>query len=472
MNIFFSNKNKKTAGRDILTEAILESEEGYLGFFYPRNFKRRMMSLLKNQTVFLSGGTLVIASLFGNVLNYVFNTYTERILTFSDYSLIGLVGSFFSLVSILFGAYTFTVNYNSSYLIGKYGEDAAYSFWKNITKHGVVPSVLIAIVWLVVTPVLMNFFHTDNISLFILFSLVLFFGFFNSANQGFLSAKLLFGSLAIIALIDPFIRLSVTAGLSSIGLSQWAFATMILSFIVVSYVSWLLIKRKVKTTNENITLSKIHKFPKKIFIVSIISGLSSVAYFTFDIFLAKHFLTPTEAGQYTLVSLVGKMVFFLGSLAGPFITPIVSRYEGAGKSSLGPLYILTGITAFFSFAACLIFGIFGKFTLPILYGEKALTIVPYVPLFTLGMACYTISGLLVSYYLVKKVYIFTIITALLVFAQVGLILLFHDSVKAIATVMSYVLIANLFVTLTLHFILPFIKKSEKLLFFVNYLSFK
>jgi O-antigen/teichoic acid export membrane protein len=465
-----SRKAKIIEKRDVLTEAILESEEGILGLLYPSNFKKRITGLLKNRKIFVSGGVFVVASLFANVLNYLFNTVAERILSFSDFSLIGLVGSFLSLASIIFGAYTFTVNYNSSFLIGKYGEEAAYSFWRHINKKSLLPSIIITAVWLLITPFLMNFFHTDNILLFVFFSLVLFVGFLNSANQGFLSAKLLFGTLAVLAVIDPLIRLSATAGLTFIGLRQWAFATMILSFLVVTYTSWVLLQKKNVAKGNYVEKSIIHNFPKKLFFVSIISGVSSVAYFTFDIFLAKHFLTPTEAGQYTLVSLVGKMVFFLGGLAGPFITPIVSRYEGAGKSSTVPFYIIMGITAFFSFTASLVFGFLGKFTLPLLYGEKAHIIVPYVPLFTLGMACYTVSGLLVSYYLVKKVYIFAIIPILLVFLQIGLIIVFHSSVQAIATVMSYVLMANLLVTLSLHFAMPFLKNNKKILFVINRLS--
>ena len=154
------------------------------------------------------------------------------------------------------------------------------------------------------------------------------------------------------------------------------------------------------------------------------------------------------------------MIFFLGNLTSPFVIPLISRYEGANKNSLHALYLLLAFTTLFVFTGFLLFGIFGYITVPILYGAKAQIIVPYLIYYTFGMACYTVSNVVVSYYMARRNYIFTIITSLLIFVQIGLIILFHDSVNAIVTDMSLVLLLNLLIVMIMHFSLKKITALE------------
>ena len=161
------------------------------------------------------------------------------------------------------------------------------------------------------------------------------------------------------------------------------------------------------------------------------------------------------------------MIFFLGNITSPFIIPLISRYEGARKNTTHALYMLLGCTVFFVLVGFVLFGIFGSFTVPILYGSKAHIIVPYLLLYTFGMACYTISNVLVNYYLARKNYLFTIASTILIFFQVGLLLVFHNSVYAIVLVMTVVLFANLIVTMGLHFGLKHVESFGK---YVTHLS--
>ncbi|HWY79088.1 MAG TPA: hypothetical protein VNW29_01895 [Candidatus Sulfotelmatobacter sp.] len=446
------------------TEALVVVEKQNFAAKFSTIFKRHLLIMINKRHAYIGGGTLVIGSFLANVLNYIFNAYLGRVLSFSDFALIGLISGFFSFSTIFFGSYTFTINYSSSFLIGKYGDSSVYPFWQYMQKKAIILALLFVSIWLLITPFLMRFFHTDNVFLFILFSIVILIGFSTSINQGILASKLLFSSLTIFALADPLVKLIITYGLVSSGFKEWAFAAMILSFFVAFLISWLLVINKVRKEATSITTSKTLHFPKKLFLLSIISGFSSVAYFTFDIFLAKHFLTSTQAGEYTLVSLVGKMVFFLGNLTAPFVTPLISRYEGAKKNSLHTLYYLITATILFTFIGFLLFGILSPFTIPLLYGKKALSIISYLLPFTFGMACYTISGVLVNYYLIRKVYSLTIITSLLVLLQIVLISFFHGSVQSIVDVMSVVLILNLLVAILLHI------KVEQVKHFENFLT--
>lgn len=447
--------------KELLADALVETEELNNPLPLSKKFKVQLLQLFNKRNALLSGGSLIIASFLANVLNYIFNAYLGRILTFTDFALISLIGSFFSIASVFFGAYATTVNYRSGYLIGKYGDAAGYSFWEYMRKRILPLSFVIMGIWLLVTPLLMNFFHTDTVFLFLLFSVILLVGFTSNINQGFLFAKMMFGSLAILSLIDPIVKLTATFILVSLGLKVWTFAAIPTSACIVFFTTWILIKKQIIRTKSTAPVSEVHTYSKKFFYVALLAGFTSIAYFTLDIILAKHYLTPAQTGEYALITLVGKMIFFLGNLTSPFIIPLISRYEGAKKNSLHALYLIILCTAFFAGFGFIIFGVFSQFSVPLLYGAKARAIVPYLPFYTFGMLCYTVSNVLVNYYLVRKVYTFTIATSLLILFQVGLIMFFHDSVQTIALVMSFVLAANLILAIIMHFNIHLIKKIEK-----------
>jgi len=450
-------KNKE---KSLLAEAILETEAN-VSVSFSKNIREHLVSMLSDRRVFLGGSALVIATFVGNVLNYIFNAYLGRVLTFNDFSLIGLIGGLYSFASIFMGAYSTTVNYRGSFLIGKYGDSAGYTFWQYAKKQVLLPSIILTVLWLISIPLLMNFFHTTNIYLFILFSVILFVGFISNVNQGFLYAKMMFGALAVTSLIDPLVRLTTAFSLVSSNLKLWTFSAVPLAVFVVFIVGWILIIKRISKPKSATQIKEIYAFPKKFFSVSLLSGVSTVAYFTFDIFLAKHFLSPTQAGEYALVSLVGKMIFFLGNITSPFIIPIISRKEGSNKNSLNTLYLLLGATTFLVLVGFVLFGVLAPITVPILYGEKARVIVPYLLFFTFGMACYAVSNVIVNYYLARKNYFFTIVSSLLILLQIALLLLFHNSVQAIASVMSIVLTINLFVIMGLHLGIKHVEKFEK-----------
>lgn len=441
-------------------EAIIEVEEAQTGFVFPSDLRKKWASVLANRKVYFGGVLLIGASVIANFLNFVFNAYLGRVLDFRDFALIGLIGGFLSFSSILFGAFTTTANFRSGFLIGKYGENVGFAFWKYIRKKALFFSAILAVIWLLATPFLMKYFAINNAYVFILFGAVLIVGLANGADRGFLSARLMFGSLAVVNLFDPVIKLTAAIILVYFGLKIWTFSAVPLAIIGTFIIGWLLIVKQIKQGDHKTPESEIRKFPKKFFGVSILTGFSSIAFLTVDILLANHFLTQNAAGQYTLLSLVGKMVYFLGGLTTPFIVPLISRAEGANKNSNKTFYLILLFTSLLSLAGFVAFGLLGNITIPILYGKKAIAIVPYLMFFTFGMVCYTVSKVFINFYLVKKIYTFTILTSLLAVVQIILISFYHGNPGAIAVDMTVIWGLHLIVTTSLHLGIKYVKIFE------------
>jgi glycosyltransferase involved in cell wall biosynthesis len=299
--------------------------------------------------------------------------------------------------------------------------------------------------------------------LFISFALILLVGLANGADRGYLSSKLMFGSLAVINFIDPVIRLSTAVFLVYFDFQYWTFTGIPLAIFFTFLVGWFLIvknKPVIKDIKEKVQQKKQYKFPFHFFTASLFNGFASIIFTSIDIILANHFFSAKEAGIYALLTLVGKMIYFMGGLTTPFIMPLISRNEGANKDSRQTFRIIVTCTSALAFIGFISLGIFGRFTVPLLYGEKALSILPFLLYYTFGMTCFTVSKVFVNYYLAKKVYTVTVVACLLGVLQFVLLLTHHQNAQEFSIVMSEVLTIHLICMLVLHFSAGHIKSLE------------
>lgn len=86
--------NKKT--NSALAEAIVEVEETTTATKFPNNVRKSLLNLIKNRKSYVGGTALIASTFVANVLNYIFNAYLGRVLSFDNFALIGLISSFFS----------------------------------------------------------------------------------------------------------------------------------------------------------------------------------------------------------------------------------------------------------------------------------------------------------------------------------------------------------------------------------------
>ena len=171
-------------------------------------------------------------------------------------------------------------------------------------------------------------------------------------------------------------------------------------------------------------------FPAWYFAASILAGLASTIFLNVDVLLAKHYLAPATAGAYSLLSLVGKMVFLMGTLLSPFVTSVVSKHEGAGTNPKAQFYRLLAGTMFVSWASFLFIGLFGKTLVPLLFGSRSVSILPYLAPYCLAMALFSLASMVISYHLVKKQYAFPVLMLFSSALLVAQIIAYHSNIAA------------------------------------------
>jgi len=292
---------------------------------------------------------------------------------------------------------------------------------------------------------------------FLLFTPVWFIGTLGSIDGGFLGGNLKFGTLAMMVVLEALFKLMFTVVFVQSGLSTYVYAAVPLSMLISFAIGWLTASHMKSAHKDAETDVKTFTFPKKFFASSLLTALTGITYLSLDVILAKHYLSPADAGNYGFLSLVGKMVFLFGSLFSGFINPLVSRDIGAGRPSrrmfMKLLLMIMGVNLL-AFGA---FGLLGYITVPILWGAKSAAIIPYLPFYALAMVAFSLSSTIITYHQVRGEYFFPVAGLLLGLIEVVGISVFHTSIAGITMVVltsglfmlgSIILLDRLYGTIT------------------------
>lgn len=397
---------------------------------------------------FASGTMLVAASIFANFFNFLYNAYLGRRLSVEDFGLVSLIASFLYLSTVPVAALGKTVTHRSAFLFGKYNT-VAKEFWESVRFKSFVIGIVITLFWVVLTPVLSAYFKSPSLEPFYLFAPAWIVGLILAVDSGFLSGNLKFKTIAAITLIEPMLRIAFAFILVETGFSHLVYAatpfSMIFSLAIAANFA-----AKIKQEKEVKDQKAATVFPAHFFVSAVLTRISIFAFLSFDLILAKLFLSPTEAGQYALISLVGKMIFFVSSLFTQFMNPLVSKADGEEKETKPIFYKLLAASTLISLGAFLFVGYFGNITVPILLGEKTRPILMYLPLYSLAIFAFTVASTIVLYYQVRRKYLFSFVSFALALAQIVGIYLYHANLGEIINVMAITGGGSLIVIFALH----------------------
>jgi O-antigen/teichoic acid export membrane protein len=151
-----------------------------------------------------------------------------------------------------------------------------------------------------------------------------------------------------------------------------------------------------------------------------------------DIFLARQYLPPYEAGLYSVASILGKVIFFLSGGVCSVLLPKVSDYNARKKRTIEVMRVSALLTFAITIVVAIAYLLFPVPILNFLYGGVYVDAAPALSILGLAMVFFSLCGLFLNYGLAiaSKAYVvmFSIFTVL----QVALIVMFHDSAVQIA----------------------------------------
>src|SRR3989344_5533762 len=379
------------------------------------------------------GSVLVIAAGVTSICNFLYNAYLGRALPLEDFGVVTLLASFSLLAQVIFGALTATMSHNSAWFIGK-KKFPKRQWLLRVQAHAFMYAFIPTALWLAAAPASTNIFHINTMLPWLLMTPLWIAGICSGITSGWLSGTMRFSALAIVMVTEGFGRLLFAFLLVRFGFAELVVASIPLASISALAAGAVLVFMK----RQREDAGHVHVAPVRFmqfFGSSLLGQVATVAILTLDVILAKHFLSPVQAGQYAMLSLGGKMVFFLGNLVNQFTIPLVSRKEGGGDSSetLWGVLLAAGV-AILSFGfVC--FGVLGRYSIPLLFGARALPIVPYLLQYTLAMALFGAVMLFATYHQARKQFAFSVIISALTAIPIAGIVQFHSSIGEIVQVM-------------------------------------
>lgn len=196
---------------------------------------------------------MVVAALFGNIMNFLYNAYLGRHLSLEDFGEISLFGSLLYLTSVPISALGRSITHSSAYLHGKYGSPVK-ALWVGLRPNIVKISFIAALLWIAVVPVLQKFFQISDWTPFILFAPVWVIATLNSFDSGFLNGSLIFPVLALSGILEAASKFGFSALFVSLGMYEYVYAALPLS-IAVSLALVFVATKKLRQ-NQNIKVDE------------------------------------------------------------------------------------------------------------------------------------------------------------------------------------------------------------------------
>ena len=415
-----------------------------------KSIKDNFQKLFKNQLV--AGSFVLFAgTAVSNFGNYLYHLLMGRMLGPIDYGILASLISLTYLFNIPMGTLGLVVVKYVSALRGRreFGGIAYFYSWLN--KKVTILALAGFFLLIIISPWLASFLHLDStlpILLAIVLSLV---GIYLTINTSVLQGFLRFGLMSILGVISVFLKLIIAISLVYLG---WKVLGAILSILIGSILGCLLagffvarLLKKGKKKEKKISGRKIFNYS----IPAFFSTLAFTSLYTIDVVLARHFLPAQEAGFYAALATLGKVIFFA---TGPIVIvmfPMVSEKHANGKKYLNLLNLSLSLVLFVCLGISGVYFLFPKLMVNLLYGSQYLLASSNLWLFAVFLSFYSLSYLLVNFYLsVKKMKIVSL-PAIAALLQIVFIFFFHRDLEQIV-IISITITALLFFSLLLYYV--------------------
>lgn len=381
------------------------------------------MSLIKGVFfVFLAGN-------FASFGNFLYNLAMGRMLTPATYGELEAILSLSILTSVPLSVLSiFIVKIVSSHWGSeKRGEVKLFlaASRRNLFIIGLAGSLLL----LLFSPILVKFLNLSSVLSVVFLSLLFLLSGLSTVNNSGLSGTLSFGYLAANSIFGAGAKLGLSVILVFFNFQLFGalFGPVLgslLSFLLSGFELKSLFK-KVKTTNEKV----LPEVLKNTFFPTLFASLALTAFLTVDVILARHFLSGTLSGQYAIIAVLGKIVYFA---VGPVISvsfPLISSRAGNSKTYmlplLGSLAMVLGVGSLISF----ILFMFPELILKIIFAGKYLDVAPYLGPYSFFMVVFSVNSVL-TYFLLSVSYFRWMWLLLGISILQGLlIILFHSSIN-------------------------------------------
>lgn len=222
----------------------------------------------------------------------------------------------------------------------------------------------------------------------------------------------------------------VALGLLATSATQpffWFMSAMTFSSLAALLSMWL---AKKKLVAQVVLVTKTLKKEHWLFMSqTLLQRIGVVSLLTIDVLAAKYFLVPQEAGVYALLSLSGKVIFFLTQSLYVLVTPLISPYlkqDSKRRLLFGAMMATTagmGIVLISAYVAL------PRLSLGLMLGERYHLILPYIARYSVASGLLSLVLIAALYKLLRQQYLVSALVLVGLGIEAGLMMRFHQSLN-------------------------------------------
>jgi len=407
-------------------------------------FSTKIIDKVKNDTLLSNSFIYFVGSVLAGGGNYIFHFLMARMLTVEGYGELQSLLSLSVIVGIPTAALLTVLVKYTAHFKAKEQLDKIYNLFFLFSKKILLVAVVFFTTFLIFNGYIRDFLKLSSSLPVIILGIGFFPVLLKAVNSGIIQGLEKFKSISIITIIDVFAKILFAVLLVKLTLGiNGVIGAIVLAGIISYFISFLPLKFLFKKEKEQIKTKEIFKY----FLPVFFTLLCINSFYNIDIILVKHFFNPHMAGQYGALSLIGRIIIFVGAPLATVMFPATAKvYARQGKHYLifkKSLLLTLGIGCL----ALLGYFIFPELIVKILVGAKFLPMVPYLGWFGLAMLLYSLVNILSRYLLSidSLKYIYILFSGIVL--QIVLIILWHNNLQQIVwimnTAMAYILVALL-----------------------------
>lgn len=390
----------------------------------------------------------MITMIVVNAGNYIYNLLLGRILgpaAFADAAILITLLLVLSFLGMTFQIVT------SKYAVLFKAEKRAV-FIKIITRTALFFGVLIGSLIVIFNQKLQILFHTETSQMFLIFGFGIPLYFLISVNRGLYQGNNGLHKMAITYLTEMISRLVITI-LTVIFLPHIPTSIAVALGILISFVFGLLpfqkniLNNAKKPQNEIINTKSIFTF----FALTAFYEFTQIIINNSDILLVKHYFSNNEAGLYSSLALIGRVVYFVAWMFVMLLLPKVIQFKKEGKNTQPILIQYVLYIALLSTVIVTGTYVFPKTIVHLMFGDNYVAIAPLLWKYALATSIFAIANIFAYYFLSIEKYFPVVVSAVLGLTQIGLIVLFHNSLEQVVEMQIIAMLILLFFQLCFFF---------------------
>ncbi len=370
---------------------------------------------------------ILVGSMVANVGAYAYHVLVGRLLGPVIYGEFSALLSLFYIINIGSGVVqTILAKFFSQLRARKLLEEVPSLFWAAFRYISLV-SLIGFLVAVVSANALAEFLHISS-SYFIWLYFIFVSFIFSVINISILQSFQLFLASSVVTNIGMLLRLVfgvLGAPFGLIGVLIGNIISNVISYVINFVPIWGLIRVKSKPLSITKADAAVYSLPM------LLATLGTIALYSQDVLLVKHFFSPYEAGIYASLAVLGKVIFYASSALGFVIFPMIVEKKERKESYHGMVLSALGAVAALSSILTLGYFIAPAFIVRIMYGTAFDGAIPFMGLFGIFITFFTLVNLLTTIFLaIGRTRVWVITLGATVSQSIGL-WFFHSSLNQV-----------------------------------------